>query len=403
MADGNGMLYTFGDPGTLRRTVTDMIRLTEPLELPCISYFGIQNQGKFSFIDWGNHKYEWWQERQRRPYELTLGADLNTTTNTDIALAAGQSVRVKRGDVWEVPSTGEQIWIKEVDHIANTVDVVRNYADATGDGEGTGQAVVAANEDLQFLFSARPEGAESDPGAWSTAEPLHNYTHIFHFQLEATGSEIQAAQRYGMSNRYAREMMKAMGGADAGQGRRGRAGHLTLELEKTFFKGHARERTSRDDAGSMGGFEHFVTTNVEDAGGAQLERVMLEDMIQACWEQGGQPNVIMCNAYNKRKISSFYEHAVRLVRSETTGGFTVNTVETEFGTLDVMLNRNVPSDRVYIAQSDLMGWCEVRPFAVEPLYKGGDYQREQIVGEYGFALEAEMYHGYLKNLATSAA
>jgi len=74
-----------------------------------------------------------------------------------------------------------------------------------------------------------------------------------------------------------------------------------------------------------------VTTNTTDLNGATLTQDNLEDSIQAAWGYGGKPNVIICNAFNKRLISSWYAPFVTTERSERTGGVVINKLETEFG------------------------------------------------------------------------
>jgi hypothetical protein len=132
-----------------------------------------------------------------------------------------------------------------------------------------------------------------------------------------------------------------------------------------------------------------------------LTRTILENSLQTIWEAGGMPDVIICNAFQKRMISSFYEGSVRTERSERTGGVVINTIETEFGNYDLMLNRRADTGKVFIAQRDKVGWVTLRPWFVKPLAEDGDYTKKEVVGEYGFVVENETAHGIIKDLSAS--
>jgi hypothetical protein len=53
---GSGQIYTFSDTTTTVRTISDVVRLIDPQDVPCVSYFGTSNQGKFRLKDFPNHK-----------------------------------------------------------------------------------------------------------------------------------------------------------------------------------------------------------------------------------------------------------------------------------------------------------------------------------------------------------
>jgi hypothetical protein len=218
--------------------------------------------------------------------------------------------------------------------------------------------------------------------------------------VRESGSEKDATGRDGISDSFQYQLEKLLGGAGAGQGKQGKAGDLMIDLENTFFTGRRILRSSTA-AGAMGGFEAFVTTNVFANSGTDrtLTQPILENALQNIWEDGGVPDIIMCNAYQKRLISSFYAGSVRTERSERTGGVVIDTIETEFGNYDLMLNRRMPRDKIYIAQRDKVGWVTLRPWFVKQLAESGDYTKKEIVGEYGFVVVNETAHGIIDDLS----
>lgn len=328
-------------------------------------------------------------------------AEAMDTTETGMDVATGHGVRFKVGDVWRSDETGELIYVSAVTAGSDTVTtVVRNWAAAMGGSQGTATAGITNATTLTYLYNAREEGADSVSAPFVTPTAAYNYSQIFHWEVKVSGSEMNATTRYGITDTMKYQMMKALGGLGSGKGSKGRAGDLMIDLERTFFYGQRVQRAA-GVPGAMGGANTYITTNTQDLNGSRLTRSVLEDEIQAAWSYGGKPDVIICNAFNKRLITSWYSDSIRTERSERTGGVVINQIETEFGNLDVMLNRWCPANEVYILQKDLLGHITLRDWTVERLGKVGDYERDQIVGEFGFVLTNEKAHARIYDTATS--
>ena len=124
-------------------------------------------------------------------------------------------------------------------------------------------------------------------------------------------------------------------------------------------------------------------------------------MMQSCFLAGGAPDSIVCNAWVRRKISSFYEGSIRTDRSEERGGSSVTTVMTDFGDMEVVFDRWCPTDRAYVIEKDKIGWITYRPFDVFDRASTGDYEIKDVLGEYSFIVCNEEAHGYLYNISTS--
>lgn len=395
---GQGQINSFADTVTTRRTIANMVHFIDPRDVPCISYFGTKNQTRFNMLDWPNHKYAWLLDTLR--VRTATLAEAMDTTETGMDVSSGQGIRFKPGDVWQSDETDELLWVDSIS--TDTVTVVRNWAAAQGGSQGTATSGITTATTLTYKFSARLEGDDSDPSHWVTPTEEYNYSQIMHAELRASGSELDATTRYGIADSLDYQLKKLLGGAGAGGGKQGRAGDLMIDLENTFFNGQRVQRSSTV-AGAMGGFPYFVTTNVDSNSGTArpLTQDMLENVLQDIWAAGGQPDVIICNAFQKRMISSFYAGSVRTERSERTGGVVINTIETEFGNYDVMLNRRADSDKLFIAQKDKIGWVTLRDWAIKPLAESGDYTKKEITGEFGFVVVNENAHGIIKDLTTS--
>lgn len=396
---GSGQIFTFSDTTTTKRTISSLVTMIDPQDTPCVSFFGTNNQSKFRLENFPNHKVEWLEDTLRIR-TATVNESFNTT-DTGMDVATGHGVRFKVGDVWRSDETGELIYISAVTAGSDTITtVVRNWAAAQGGAQGTATSSITNGTALTYMYNVREEGADSVAAPWVTPTTQYNQSQIFHWEIKVSGSEQNAVTRYGIPDTYKYQLMKALGGLGSGKGSKGRAGDLMIDLERTFFYGERVARAS-GTPGAMGGAEYFISTNRTDLNAARMSQDVLEDAIQTSWGYGAKPDTIICNAFNKRLMSSWYRDSIRTERSERTGGVVINTVETEFGNLDIMLNRWCPSNQVYIVQKDLMGWVTLRDWFVEPLAKDGDYRKDQIVGEFSFVLTNEKAHALIYDTATS--
>ncbi len=364
-------------------------------------YLGDKNDKKFKIKDPGNHKVEWFEDTLR-PRTATLGEALDTT-ETGIDLASGHGVRFHVGDVWLLEETDELILVTAHSGTDTITTVIRNWGAFQGGSQGTATASVTTATSMKYLFTARREGADSTNSVWTVPDLLHNFSQIQHHQITVTKSEM-AQPRYGMPDRYKRELMKAMGGAGGGRGQKGAAGFLQVDLENTFFYGQKVERTSSTVEGGMGGAKEFVTTNIENINGGRLELDMIEDLVQASWGVGGRPKLLVTNYFQNRLISSWFTGRVRTERSERTGGVLIDQIETRGATLDLLLCRQCPADEVWMIDPEHMGWITLpgRDWQISPLAINGDIaKRDEIVCEKSFVVRHESVHGYLYGLATS--
>jgi hypothetical protein len=72
-------------------------------------------------------------------------------------------------------------------------------------------------------------------------------------------------------------------------------------------------------------------------------------------------------------------------------------------TLDVVVDRHIPSGNMYFLQRDLVGLFPIDEFFYEDLAKTKDTAGYgQVVGEYGFVVVAEKFHSRLSGYSTSA-
>lgn len=141
---------------------------------------------------------------------------------------------------------------------------------------------------------------------------------------------------------------------------------------------------------------------------ASLTESGLLDVMQSAWENGGlmqnDTATLMVGASLKRAVTKiFITDKNYREESRTVGGVAVMTIETDFGTLNVMLNRHMPST---VASIVSLEECAPRFLTVpnkgymfvEPLAKIGSAERSQIYGEVGLEYGNERKHAKMQGV-----
>ena len=113
----------------------------------------------------------------------------------------------------------------------------------------------------------------------------------------------------------------------------------------------------------------------------------------------------MLGSTQKRVLTEEFINSTDGYRFETrnVGGVNVQSIETDFGNLNVMLNRHVPSDVVLILSLEDLSpvFLEVPGkghFFVEELAKTGASDKYQLYGEIGLEYGNERKHACIYNL-----
>jgi hypothetical protein len=136
------------------------------------------------------------------------------------------------------------------------------------------------------------------------------------------------------------------------------------------------------------------------------------DLLQLVWDNGGireeESATIMVNSTLKRALTKeFVTDAGYAESTRNVGGVSVQTIETDFGQLNIMLNRHMPSAVLQVVSLEQ---CKPRLLNVpgkgflfaEPLAKVGAADRVQIYGEIGLEYGNELAHGKLLGVGPAA-
>jgi hypothetical protein len=183
---------------------------------------------------------------------------------------------------------------------------------------------------------------------------------------------------------------------------------IARDVEATFISGTFANPATNATARRTRGILEAITTNVVAAGGAALTKQMVLDLLHSVWANGGISNTgtaaLMCNGYQKMALTNiFITNSNYQQLSATIGGVAVDTIRTDFGTLNIMLNRHMPEDAIAVLSLEQCApvFMEIpgKGFLFEEdLAKTGASERKQIYGEIGLKYGNEKTHGQISGL-----
>ena len=254
-------------------------------------------------------------------------------------------------------------------------------------------AAAAANQKL--------EG--DDPASLAVVEPtkLTNYTQISEKAVQTSGTAEavdwagrKSSQAYQLAKRakeIKRDMELMLTGEDVKAA--GGAGVARKTAALMAWLGDATAADSNIIDGSAG-------TPIANAGDgsavaapagadAVLTMDMVNDCVQQVWEAGGNPDIIMCDASLKVKMSALAGSVVAdLVTNhdKASPAHAVNSVDvivTDFGTFKIVPSRLCLPNQLYVLDFDFWSIDYLRPFTTETLAKTGDSVKQMMVAEYG--------------------
>lgn len=216
------------------------------------------------------------------------------------------------------------------------------------------------------------EGAEAGDPIKSNRSTLSNLCQIIEKVSQVSGT-AQALNPKGIGKSFEAEI------AD-------RLIETKRDLEWYFLNGTL---TAGDDTTprQMNGLVNLVNSNnVVDATEGLTETFML-DAMQKMWDHGSQGEYFtFVNAGTKRLINSLIKTDGNIRINTTQGlnqvlGITVQKIESDFGTLNLVLDRHMDAKTMLIVDLDQVEIAELRGTFFEMLPKSGDYFKGHILNE----------------------
>lgn len=377
-------------PTVQRRQVDELIDIMSPRDVPFLKLVGITGEAGVSL------KLEWLEDALLAEVSHIEDNPLGGTAATDrtVNVHAGDGINFQAGMIIKIES--EYLYVSAV--TADALTVVRNAA-------GTTCASHVQNSVVEIVGLANAEGSDAPlKGATEITAPYNR------FQDFDTSYKIT----YKMQNL---DIMGVPQGEDDYQLKKAFE-EVTVKLERTAILGIRRDPETPTNGASavpslMGGLDYFVDSTFNTGvyeialAGAQLTEKDLNDMFQDIFYKVGAANMgktLIVGAWNKRRINDFYAPSARMARNERTGGVVVDTIDTDFGPIDVVLSLRCPKSTVYLVNLDYISLHPFKGLAFfdEEKASSGAYTVRQVFGSYSMKCKNVLTMGKITGTATSA-
>ena len=265
-------------------------------------------------------------------------------------------------------------------------------------------AAVAAN--------AAVEGADISYGTMSATTKEENHTQISTKGVQVSGTN-EAVTSAGRANELAYQVAKA-------------AKELKRDMETALLSNVAKTAGNATTARKLGGCQTWIETNVDAGAGGSgagngaartdgTQRAFTEDqlkgVLRSCFNEGGNPNMIMVGAFNKQKLSGFTGGSTRFDSAEDRRLITsIDVYESDFGTLQVAPNRFIrganstaakQGQDALVLEMDMWAVAFLRDFALQTPAQTKDADQRFLVAEYTLVARNEKANGLVTDLTTS--
>jgi len=278
----------------------------------------------------------------------------------------------------------------------------------TGNGvfvEWQVQELAAAADD-----NYQNEGADAAYATPTATTRLGNYMQISQKDAQVSGT-LDAVDKAGRDRETAYQ--KVLKGLE-----------LRRDIEKYLHSDTARSASDPRKAGTLSSWITNVSiaddetafnagvgagTHVPSMDGTAraMTLAMIDSAMQAAYTDGGQPNMLVVSPAKKAAFSDLNSGSVATNQINYTAPReaaivgSVSLYLSDFGQLDVVIDRFAQDDRVYLLDSDYASICTLpnRNFAVDDLAKTGDSEKFQIITEFTLKVSAPKAHGAVYNLS----
>lgn len=186
---------------------------------------------------------------------------------------------------------------------------------------------------------------------------------------------------------------------------------IARDVEFSFLNGEFAKATASNVANKTRGMISAAGTQ-KDASNTELSYELIMDAMEEAWNNGATFTnfYFFTNGTQKRKLTSIFQELKGFVLPATrnVGGINITSFETDFGNVNIVLDKFMPKNTILGADLSVIVPVEqIVPgkgnFFLETLSKDGASERRQIYGKIGLDYGANFRHLVIKNLNIPAA
>lgn len=259
-------------------------------------------------------------------------------------------------------------------------------------GTGSASAVLHEWQTQALAAAATNAQVEGDEYAFTAVTPTVRVTNTC--QIMAKKIIVSGTQDV-VSKAGRREEMAYQIGQIAGP-------ELARDMEYGILNNTAAVTGNSTTARQLKGAIGWVTTNTTANSAAALDEDDVEGTASDVWVEGGEANLIICNAFNKRKISSFTTGVTKNLDADANKLVkNVDVYETDFGMMRVVPDHFCAADDVYLFDTDLWEIDYLRRTTVDKVAKTGDATKRVLINEFTLKCKQEKGNGNITGTSTS--
>lgn len=228
----------------------------------------------------------------------------------------------------------------------------------------------------------------NDISSFSTPTTLTRVTNVCQINQKnvAISGTVDAVDKAGMGRELAYRVML-------------HTKEIKRDIETAILQNTQSVTGSTTVARRANGVAGFVTTNTTTITTA-LTASDINAILQDCWDEGGDPNVLIGNGLTKRLVSGLAgststSYQWNMEADQKKFATSVDIWDGDFGVQRIIPDRFDATDTVKAIQMDLWKWAELRPLKVEPLAKTGDADKRLLTCEATLECRAENANGIL--------
>jgi hypothetical protein len=139
-----------------------------------------------------------------------------------------------------------------------------------------------------------------------------------------------------------------------------------------------------------------------DAGGA-IAKADVDTLMEEIIMDGGYPDLLVMNPRVANDLRALLDSSsfVRVSQDENKLGLdAIERVTTQYGELELVMDRWCPTHTAYILESGKVGFYTLRGFEVKELARSGDSMKGEVVGEVSLLLANDKAHGKITGITT---
>lgn len=260
------------------------------------------------------------------------------------------------------------------------------------------------------------EGDDPTAKTFSASTRLGNYCQISEKTVIVSGTSIssdQAGRANELSYQVARrgkELKRDMefsllgGGTNPQASSAGGAGtaRSLASVESWLATNKTSAGISASGATTPGFASGTVAAPTDASTNGTLEKADIDAVIRSCWDNGGEPNILMCNSGTRERISELSGISTLQtdanVNQKTSIIGSVDFYKSNFGVMTVQPNRFQRDATLLVLDYEMWAVAFLRDIQMFELAKTGDNDKRQMLAEYTLVSRNELGSGKVTDI-----